>query len=35
VVPATLVLRADGRLVGAAAGLIHPDQVRIELDKAK
>jgi len=34
-VPVTLVLRADGRAVGIAAGMVHPDVVLKELEKAK
>lgn len=35
VVPVTIVLRADGRALGVAAGVVHPDVVRDELEKAK
>lgn len=34
-VPMTLVLRADGRAVGIAEGMVHPDVVMKELEKAK
>ena len=35
VVPAVLVLRADGSLVGAAAGDVKPEALKAELEKAK
>ncbi|GAC1393411.1 MAG: hypothetical protein NVSMB47_00660 [Polyangiales bacterium] len=35
IVPATLVLRADGRLVGASPGVVTADTVRAALDAAR